>query len=191
MALPGTELFHSLYDAGRIKLDQQYFRHILESLALVPSQSYCDALGPFDLVLWKFKLYRRFYGARKIDRQGGLLVSIRRALGGLVGGEDHATKLESAFRNALTSGLGTIGVLFRPRYLTKVEELAMFASWDGIYRRIREQKLASGVVSRAPADSAELHHTNVISALTKEHATAHSIPQAHVQRVGPDSSPPA
>ena len=33
LALPGTELFHSLYDAGRIKIDREYFRHILDSLA--------------------------------------------------------------------------------------------------------------------------------------------------------------
>ena len=29
MALPGTELFHSLYDSNKIKLDINYFKHIL------------------------------------------------------------------------------------------------------------------------------------------------------------------
>jgi anaerobic magnesium-protoporphyrin IX monomethyl ester cyclase len=173
MALPGTELFHSLYDAGRIRLDRRYFRHILESLAFIPSQSYCDALRPIDLVRWKLRLYRRFYGATKRSRQGGMLVSVKRALGGLFGREEHTTKLESAFRNALTSGIDTVRVLLQPRFMNKADEFAMFASWDDIYRRVREQKLASGFVSRAPADTATLHHTNIIFALTKEHATAH------------------
>ena len=83
MALPGTELFHSLYDAGRIKIDRRYFRHILDALTPIPLQSYCDALSRSDLAIWKFKMFRRFYGARKRDGEGGLLVSIRRALRGL------------------------------------------------------------------------------------------------------------
>jgi radical SAM superfamily enzyme YgiQ (UPF0313 family) len=175
MALPGTELFHSLYDAGRIKLDRRYFRHILESLAFVPSQSYCEALRPVDLVRWKFRLYRRFYGSKRRDHSGGMLVSVKRALGGLLGSEEHTTKLESAFRNALTSGLDTVRVVFRPRYMNKAEERSMFASWDAIYRRVREQNLASGVVTRAPADTADLHRSNVIAALTREHGTPHAI----------------
>lgn len=65
MALPGTELFHSLYDAKRIKLDCAYFRHILDSLALIPSQRYCEHLSRWDLFRWKMRFYRRFYGAKK------------------------------------------------------------------------------------------------------------------------------
>ena len=179
MALPGTELFHSLYDAGRIRLDRQYFRHILESLALVPSQSYCDALRPIDLVWWKLRLYWRFYGATREDRAGGMLGSIKRAVGGLFGSEEHTSKLESAFRNALTTGIESIRVRFRPSYMDRAEELAMFASWDDIYRRVRDHNVARGVVTRAPADTAELHRGNVIFALTKEHATPRTIEQAH------------
>ena len=69
----------------------------------------------------------------------------------------------------------TVRVRFGPRYMNRVEERAMFASWDGIYRRVREQNLAGGVASLAPANTTELHRRNVISALTKEHATAHSV----------------
>jgi anaerobic magnesium-protoporphyrin IX monomethyl ester cyclase len=175
MALPGTELFHSLYDAGRIRLDRQYFRHILESLALIPSQSYCDALGRSALVYWKFKLYRRFYGAKKKDNEGGFITSLARALRGLFSSEGHQTKLETAFRNGLTSGLDTVRAAFGPRYMTKADELAMFASWDPIYRAVRKQKLDHGVVTLAPADTTELHRTNVIAALSKEHGAARSV----------------
>jgi anaerobic magnesium-protoporphyrin IX monomethyl ester cyclase len=175
MALPGTELFNSLYDAGRLKIDRKYFRHILDALTPVPSQSYCDALSRTDLAIWKFKMFRRFYGARKRDGEGGLVAAIRRALRGLFRSDDHASKLETVARNALTSGLETIRVRFSPRYMTRADERAMFASWDAIYRQIREQKLACDAATRAPADTTELHRANVIPVLAREHATARTI----------------
>lgn len=175
MALPGTELFHSLYDAGRIRIDRAYFRHILTSLALVPSQSYCDALSPAALVLWKLRLYRRFYGAKKRDSRDGFVRSAMRALRGLVGDGSHATKLESAFRNALTSGMDTVKVLAGRRYMSRAEEAAMFGTWDAVFRSVREQKVANAVVSSSPADTTVLHRSNVIAALIKEHRTPHVI----------------
>ena len=51
----------------------------------------------------------------------------------------------------------------------------MFATWELIYRRVREQKLASGAAVRAPVNSAKLHQVNVIPSLVKEHAAARSI----------------
>jgi radical SAM superfamily enzyme YgiQ (UPF0313 family) len=175
MALPGTELFNSLYDAGRMKIDRKYFRHILNALTPVPSQSYCDALSRIDLAIWKFKMFRRFYGARKSDGEGGLPAAIRRALRGLFRSDDHASKLETVAHNALVSGIETIRVRFSPRYMRRADERAMFASWDDIYRQIREQKVACAAAARAPADTAELHRVNVIPALAKEHATARTI----------------
>jgi hypothetical protein len=38
--------------------------------------------------------------------------------------------------------------------------------------------MTSGAVERAPADTSELHRTNVIAALTRDHATARSIAPA-------------
>jgi len=175
MALPGTELFHSLYDGGHLKIDGKYFRHILDALAPVPLQSYCEALSRLDLVFWKFKMFRRFYGAKKRNGEDGLLSSLRRAASGLFHSDDHATKLETVVRNAMTSGIETILATFSPRYLNKTDERAMLASWDSIYRGVREQKLASGVATRAAVDSTDLHRTNVIFALTREHATIHTI----------------
>jgi radical SAM superfamily enzyme YgiQ (UPF0313 family) len=175
MALPGTELFNSLYDAGRIKVDRKYFRHILDALTPVPSQTYCDALSRIDLAIWKFKMFRRFYGAKKRDGEGGLLTSIRRALRGLYRSDDHASKLETVARNAMTSAIETVLAYFSPRYMKRADEKAMFASWDPIYRQIREQKLACNAATRVPADTTQLHRMNVIPVLTKEHATARTI----------------
>jgi len=175
MALPGTELFNSLYDAGRIKIDRKYFRHILDALTPLPSQTYCDALSRIDLAIWKVKMFRRFYGAAKRNSEGGLLVSIWRALRGVFRSEDHASKLETVARNAAMSAVETVLACFSPRYMKRSEERAMFASWDPIYRRIRDQKLACGAITRAPADTSELHRANVIAALAKEHGTARTI----------------
>ncbi len=181
MALPGTELFHSLYDAGRIKIDRKYFRHILDALTPLPSQTYCDALSRIDLAIWKFKMFRRFYGARKRNGEGSLLVAIRRALRGLFGSEDHASKLETVARNALTSALETALACFSPRYMKKSEERAMFAAWDPIYRRIREHKLACGAIVRAPADTTELHRGNVIPVLARDHGTTRTLAAVPVE----------
>lgn len=180
MALPGTELFHSLYDSGRIRIDRKYFRHILDSLAPVPSQSYCEALGRLDLMRWKIKMFRRFYAASKQNGEGGLWSSVRRALGGLFHSDDHATKLESALRNALKSVRDSLLAFFSARYMPRAEERRMFANWDLIHRRVREQKLASGLAMRSPADTSKLHRTNIIPALVKEHSSARSIAPAEL-----------
>jgi radical SAM superfamily enzyme YgiQ (UPF0313 family) len=180
MALPGTELFHSLYDSGKLKIDGKYFRHILDALAPYPLQSYCEVLSRWDLASWKFRMFKRFYGAKKAG-QDGLVGSIRRAASGLFNSDDHATKLQTVVRNAMTSGIETILANFSPRYLNKADERAMFGSWDAIYRGVREQKLASGAATRAAADTTELHRANVIFALTKEHAATHTIAAAPAQ----------
>jgi hypothetical protein len=141
----------------------------------VPLQTYCTALSRRDLAFWKFKMYRRFYSAKKRNGEEGLLASIRRAVSGLFHSNDHATKLETVARNAMTSLVETILATFSTRYMTKAEESAMFASWDAIYRRVREQKIASGAAKRAPSDTSELHRANVIPALAKEHGTVRTI----------------
>ena len=175
MALPGTELFHSLYDAGKVKIDRNYFRHILQALTPIPSQTYCDALDRLDLTLWQFKMYRRFYGARKRDGEGNLIRSIARAFRGLFGSEDHTSKLETVARNALISSFEMARVRFSRRYMKRSDEDAMFASWDPIYRRIRETKLACGAATRAPADTSTLYRNNVIPVLARDHGTARTV----------------
>lgn len=177
MALPGTELFNSLYDAGRIKVDSKYFRHILDALTPIPSQTYCD-MSRIDLAIWKYKMFRRFYGARKRDSEGGLMVAIRRALRGIFSSDDHASKLETVARNAVKSSIETMLAFFSPRYMKRSDERAMFATWDPIYRRIREQKLACQAAARVTADTTELHRGNVIPVLAREHGTARTITPA-------------
>lgn len=175
MALPGTELFHTLYDAGKIKIDRAYFRHILDSLSIWPSQSYADALDSKALFGWKFRLYRRFYGAkRRRSGKQGLMASVRRALTGFKAG-GHGSKLQTAVRNAASTALDTAKTRFRRGWLPRREERALFAEWDAIYRRIRAAKLAQGAALPALADSARLHETNVLAALRRDHGTPRSL----------------
>ena len=144
MALPGTELFHSLYDSNKIKLDIEYFRHILDSLALFPSQKYCSAISRVALFLWKLKFYLRFYKSKKsTNGKSSLLGSIKIALKGLFSSEGHDSKLQTAFHNACTSLIDTMKSK-KKRWISKKEELNLFKEWDNIYRQIRKEKLSKG-----------------------------------------------
>lgn len=175
MALPGTELFESLYDAGRLRLDRAYFYHMIHNLSLVPVKSYCADLSRADLARWKLRLFLRFYGSKRAaGPRPGLAASVRRALSGL-GAGGHDSKLQTAFRNAVASGLDTLRTRLRPGWMPAPEERAMFARWDAIFAHIRREKRAAGVSVSAPADTTELHKGNVVVALRREHETPRRI----------------
>ena len=172
MALPGTELFHSLYDAGKIKLDIKYFKHILDSLALFPSQKYCEEISRFSLFFWKLRLYLKFYKAKKTKNgKSSLLNSIKIAFSGLFSNEGHDSKLQTAFYNAYSSLIDTI-ISKKKRWMTKKEELDLFKNWDKIYANVRKEKLLKDVVKISLSDTRELHKNNVIYQIEKEHNTA-------------------
>ena len=61
MALPGTQLFNNLFDSGKITLNKKYFSHILDSLAIVPSQKYCFNLSRLKLLYYKIYFLFTFY----------------------------------------------------------------------------------------------------------------------------------
>ena len=176
MALPGTELFHSLYDSGDIKLDRAYFRHILASLSLVSSHSYNASMGNLALSVWKIRMLLRFYaGKSRVVTPGGLIVSLRRALSGLSSGDGaHESKLQTAFRNAITSGLETIRTSMGQSWIPRAEELRLFEDWDAIFREIRRDQVARGAIGEHPADTRDLHRRNVIPVLRQNHQTARS-----------------
>ena len=51
----------------------------------------------------------------------------------------------------------------------------MFDEWDNIYRQIRKEKLLKGIVKVSPADTRDLHKSNIINQVQKDHKTARSI----------------
>ena len=176
MALPGTELFESLYDAGKVRIDRRYFQHMLQQSALAPSQSYCDRLNRAQLSLWKVRLMLTFYRRKGRASQGaGLTTSLKRAVHGLGGGA-HNTKLETAFRHGVFSAWNTVKTACAPGWMPMAEERRMFESWDAIYRSIRERKRAAGALAAIPTDTTELYQRNVVTALRQDHETNRTFP---------------
>jgi radical SAM superfamily enzyme YgiQ (UPF0313 family) len=177
MALPGTEIFNSLYDSGKIKIDETYFRHILASTSLWSTSTYCEELSNIELTAWKFRLFRRFYSQRRARVESkGLTTTLRQAVGALRGTSGDVSKLQTAFRNGMVSGLETAKAKARRGWMTRAEEREMFASWDAIYREIRERNVQAGVHVLAPADTRALRDNNVIRELKTEHSKRRRIP---------------
>ena len=112
MALPGTQIFNSLYDSGKMKIDETYFRHILASTSLWSTSTYCEELSNIQLTMWKFRLFRRFYSQRRARVESdGLTTTVRQAVAALRGKSGDASKLQTAFRNGMVSGLETAKAL--------------------------------------------------------------------------------
>jgi hypothetical protein len=166
MALPGTELFRSLCEQGRIVFDEGYFRQVLEGLSPIPAASYSDALDRPALFYWKVRYVAAFYGARL--RKAGL----RRALASTVramGPKSHENKLETAARIALKNGLANVAVLFGPRWLGRAEERELFAGWNAVFQDIWQKRRAAGLDPPAPLDSRELEHRTVNHVIQLDH----------------------
>jgi radical SAM superfamily enzyme YgiQ (UPF0313 family) len=179
MALPGTELFHSLYDAGKLQIDRAYFRHILAAQQFLCSQSYCDGLDRTDLTIWKFRLLWRFYSQKhRRATAGGFATSLRRGLSGLAGSGGHESKLQTAFRVGVNSGIETIRTKLKPGWMSRAEERRLFEGWDEIFREVRRRNLEGGADQPYPTDTRELHRSNVISALRRAHETRRAIAQS-------------
>jgi radical SAM superfamily enzyme YgiQ (UPF0313 family) len=166
MALPGTELFRSLCETGRIVIDRNYFRQVLEGVSPFPATTYCDALSRTDLFLWKLRFIRAFYGQRL--EQAGLRKAVTAALRTL-GEGDHETKLETALRMALRNAAASIKVLFGPRWMSRAEEQKLFDGWDDIFRRILAERRQCGVEPKAPTDFTELERRDMIPLTRLDH----------------------
>jgi len=122
MALPGTELFYSLYDSGKITLDRDYFSHILAAQAVAPSQTYSD-LTKTQLTIWKWRMFLRFYGNRINSKsEGRIFTSALRFVSGLFSSKDHDSKLQTAAWNGIHSMWSSIISFLGPRWIRPAEE---------------------------------------------------------------------
>ena len=176
MALPGTELFHTLFDSGKICLDRAYFRHILDSLSLLPSQSYAENMGVLELAMWKLKMFLRFYGPRnrrhsKRFHGSSLLSETVKSFNT----EGHQSRLQSALRNGMGHAWTMLVCSLKERWIRRSEEHRIFYDWDRIYTSIRKAKVAEGIVQRFPSDSKELHKQNIIHVLRSEQAQSYEV----------------
>jgi pyruvate-formate lyase-activating enzyme len=178
MALPGTQMFDSLYGAGKITLDRKYFKHILAATSPWATTSYNPDLGRLQLTVWKWRLMSHFYRRqRSLAGSSGLLATVRLALESVRGG-DHAdsSKMQTAFRNAVRYGRTTVRVKVQRGWMARSKERHHFDEWDRIYREIRTRNLACGAAVAQPADSSLLHEHNVTKPLKAAHATRRRIP---------------
>ena len=177
MALPGTEMFQTLYERGEITINREYFRHILEGLSFIPRASYSSQLGRAALFYWKMRMVAAFYFARlRVLGLRNVLASGKQTLSG----HSHVSRLQSAVRAAIRNGPAAIKVrLFGERWLSRDEEHALFAPWDTIYRRISTRRRELGIDAVPPLDTRELQNQNVVRALKRDHDTPRRL---HVER---------
>ena len=142
MALPGTELFRRLYNQNRITFDRNYFRHIMDSQTMAPSNLYMDVGSRKMLSYWKLRIYFEFYGAKSHKNTFlGVIISACSALPGLFK-KVHVSRMETAFRNFLTNCYRMFKAQFRPRWMPLKEELAMFEPWPELYASTMDKKAA-------------------------------------------------
>ncbi len=146
MALPGTQMFDSLYDNGKIVINRRYFRHILAATSLWSTSTYNEHLSNVELTVWKFRLFRHFYRRRRTGRESRSLASsawrsvfrLRRK-----GGDE--SKFETAFRNGVVSGIETAKCKLHRGWMSRADEERFFEGWDDIFREIREKNTRDGI----------------------------------------------
>lgn len=179
MALPGTQMFDSLYEAGKIRLDRKYFKHILAATSPWATTSYNDDMGRLKLTLWKWRLMSRFYSHQRelqSAKSSGLWGTLRHALEGLRGDNADTSKMQTAFRNGMRYGVTTVRVKAQRGWMSRREERRYFDAWDEVYRDVRARNLACGAAVKQPVDSSLLHENNVTKPLKAAHATRRRIP---------------
>lgn len=172
MALPGTELFDSLYDAGNITINRSWFRSILDGNVLLPSMSWNSKISRYYYFATKIMMYLKFYviGKRRHSHVSFFSTIVKVFRGAL--DRNHSSRLQTALSNALKSGIDAIKAKQRKPWMSVTEEKNLFASWDAIYRNIREQRIETGIAELAPSDSNELHKRNIAQLIRREHAAS-------------------
>ena len=174
-ALPGTELFDSLYATGKVRLDQDYFAHILQGADVMPTVSHSAGLGRWQLLKWKVRLYRTFYSTPLAGQpRTGFLDSAWRALSGLVR-KQHASKLQTVMRVAAVSGFDVVRLSVTKGWMSRADERRMFSTWDATFRAIRENLTSAEIYTPPAADTTTLHQGNVMSRLRRLHETARTV----------------
>lgn len=173
MALPGTELFRSLYESGKIHIDSLYFRQVLEGVTPFPATSFCDQLSKADLFYWKVRFYAAFYGTRL--RMSGVPNLVRATMRMLSSGS-HETKLQTALRVAVNNGVTNVLAALGPRWMPRDEEEQMFAGWHAVFEHVSGCRRTAGIEPVAPTDTTKLKDQNVIRVIKLDHERRRRLP---------------
>jgi anaerobic magnesium-protoporphyrin IX monomethyl ester cyclase len=177
MALPGTQMFDSLYDNGKIVINRKYFRHILASTTLYPTSTYNEHLSLLKLTVWKYRMLRRFWRRRRgVEASAGLAGSLWGSLIRLRGKGGDERQFYTAIRYGVATAINTAKCKLKRGWMSWADERRLFEHWDDIFREIREKNVRDGVHTPAPADTRKLHEINVIMPLKAEHGARRRIP---------------
>jgi len=169
LALPGTELFNSLYDAGKLKLDHSYFGHIIQGSALIPAVSHNDAMTRFELGFWRLLLNLAFYREKgKRPSEGGFIKLLAKGFRGIFV-KGHSTRLETALRNGINGGITAFKCKLKLRWMARKQEIKMMDSWDIVFRNVLHARLSSGCMSEGSLDTTLLYKSNAIKAVRHLH----------------------
>ncbi|NQV46739.1 MAG: cobalamin B12-binding domain-containing protein [Rhodospirillaceae bacterium] len=168
LALPGSELFDSLYDDGKITIDRDYFVHILQGASFYPSKKFAEHLSNLDMFLWKIRCIFTFFKGR----------GLYRTFAGIAKGffsKSHETRLATAISNGIQNAPKAIRVQFGEPWISRTEEDTMFSQWENVYREIRRQNMSAGIHVKTPADTTKLYKDNVINGINLSHNNVHHI----------------
>ena len=177
MALPGTQMFESLYDNGKVIINRKYFRHILAATTLYPTSTYNEHLSRLQLMGWKYRLFWHFYQRRRsVEASAGLASQMWGSLKRLRRKSGDERKIQTAFRYGVVTGINTAKCKLKRGWMSRSDEKRLFDRWDDIYRQVREKNVHDGVHTPAPADTRRLHEINVILPLKAEHGARRRIP---------------
>lgn len=173
LALPGTQLFRSLVEAGKIKINKSYFVHLLNSQTFVPHQIFMPKASRWTLVYWKFRLTIVFYLARakhSKSYQGFIWHLLKGFLA-----KKHESKLQTVMNTLSRLGWYSTTSFFRKRWISKSEESKLFQSWHEIFESIQSE--ISQIPNTNPENqkSEELYKTNVSRYLKELHSASFSV----------------
>ncbi len=70
---PGSEIFNSLIENGRIKIDEEYFQQLSYYSSMTKSSSYSDHITPRMILFFKYSLTLSFYALHFLIHPRNLL----------------------------------------------------------------------------------------------------------------------
>jgi len=173
MALPGTQLFHKLYDLGEIRFDREYFSHILDSQSFVPRRSFTPKISRFGLVFWKFSLFSWFYAHRifyscKRQPARNILFLVFSVLH-VWGRGSHHSRLQTVAKNFVAHVLNVWKLRKHPKWNHHARNHSHFDNWDEQYRIALLTQRATGAAYDEQGKSFNDLHQNYYAGLRKGH----------------------
>ncbi|MEZ4575117.1 MAG: hypothetical protein R2857_09410 [Vampirovibrionales bacterium] len=114
MAMPGTQLFGSLYDSGQIRMDRTYFNHLFANSDLIPVSSYAPHLSRWQLFWAKCRFYLKFYCFSPHAKRSRSGLAFLQAIGSFFSRNGHQSRMQSALTAGVRSGWHTLVVQFTP-----------------------------------------------------------------------------